>query len=202
MTENSCSNHWVVWCRGFQGPGPGCGPRVRPNPRASLGRYSTDNIQIWAKFWLVQLIAMKCKIEHSGFLGLFLFHKEKLFTVALIPCLWCSSGWFSWWQSNVKENILAFFGYSFFTKKISSQLHSSHAYDAVRHQKKSHWLDFLGDFCSCPSPEMAQHNTFQTWHPVCLLHSSNAKITSDVLRASLHFLLKEYWHLCIKRNMY
>jgi hypothetical protein len=28
------------------------------------------------------------------------------------------------------------------------------------------------------------------------------KITSDILKLSLHKFMKEYWYLCIKRNMY
>jgi hypothetical protein len=51
---------------------------------------------------------------------------------------------------------------------------------------KSHRLDFLGDFRSCPLPKIVRDNTLQTWHPISLYHSTNAKITSDVLRAPLN----------------
>jgi hypothetical protein len=85
---------------------------------------------------------------------------------------------------------------------------------------KSYWLDFLRDFLSCPLLEIVWDNTLQTWHPRPSYHSSNAKITSDVLRASLNNSFKDYcssassaykryyfekhiykWHLCIKGNM-
>jgi hypothetical protein len=65
---------------------------------------------------------------------------------------------------------------------------------------KSHPLDFLGDFHSCPLTEIIQDNTLQTWHLIYLYHSSNAKITSDVLRASLNNSFKDYWHLCITKK--
>jgi hypothetical protein len=42
---------------------------------------------------------------------------------------------------------------------------------------KSHRLDFLGDFCSCPLPEIVRDNTLHTCHPISLCRSSNAKIT-------------------------
>jgi hypothetical protein len=51
---------------------------------------------------------------------------------------------------------------------------------------KSHGLGFIGDFRSCPLPETVPDNTLQTWHPISVYRSSNAKITSDVLRASLN----------------
>jgi hypothetical protein len=60
---------------------------------------------------------------------------------------------------------------------------------------KSHRLDFLGDLRRCPLPEVVRDNTLETWHPICLYRFSNAKITSDVLRASLNNSFKDYWHL-------
>jgi hypothetical protein len=47
---------------------------------------------------------------------------------------------------------------------------------------KSHLLDFLGDFRSCPFLEIVQDNILQTWHPIYLYRSSNARITLDVVR--------------------
>jgi hypothetical protein len=49
---------------------------------------------------------------------------------------------------------------------------------------KSHRLDFLGDFRSCPHPKTVQDNTLQTSHTIYLYRSSNAQISSDVFRAS------------------
>jgi hypothetical protein len=46
---------------------------------------------------------------------------------------------------------------------------------------KSHLLDFLWDFLSCPLPEIVPDNILQTWHPISLYRSSNAKITWNVL---------------------
>jgi hypothetical protein len=57
---------------------------------------------------------------------------------------------------------------------------------------KSHQLDFLMDFHSCPLPDIVQYNSLQTWHLISLYCSSNAKITSDVLRASLNNSFKDY----------
>jgi hypothetical protein len=51
---------------------------------------------------------------------------------------------------------------------------------------KSHRLDFLGDCRSCPILEIVRGNTLQTWYSLSLYRSSKAKITSDVLRASLN----------------
>jgi hypothetical protein len=56
---------------------------------------------------------------------------------------------------------------------------------------KSQQFDFLGDFSSCPLPETVRDNTLQTWHTVSLYRSSNAKITTDVLRASLNNAFKD-----------
>jgi hypothetical protein len=56
----------------------------------------------------------------------------------------------------------------------------------VRLRNKSHWLDFLRDFRSCLLPDIVPDNILQTWHPISLCHSSNARITSDVLRALLN----------------
>jgi hypothetical protein len=58
---------------------------------------------------------------------------------------------------------------------------------------KSLRLDFLGDFRSCPLPEIV---------PISLYRSSNVKITSDIPRASLNNSFKDCWHFCIKRNTY
>jgi hypothetical protein len=63
-------------------------------------------------------------------------------------------------------------------------------------------FDFLGDFRSCLLPETVRDNTLQTWHPISLCRFWNAKITSDVLRKSLNNSFKDYWNLCIKRDMY
>jgi hypothetical protein len=68
-------------------------------------------------------------------------------------------------------------------------------------RNKSHRLDFLRDFRSCPLPKIVQGNTLHTWHPISLYWSLNSKITSDVLTASLNNLFQDYWHLCIKRRM-
>jgi hypothetical protein len=65
---------------------------------------------------------------------------------------------------------------------------------------KSHRLGFLCDFRIGPLPEIVRDNTLQTWHPISLYRSSNAKITSDVRRASLSNPLKDYWHLYINRK--
>jgi hypothetical protein len=66
---------------------------------------------------------------------------------------------------------------------------------------KSHRLDFLGDFRSCPLPEIVRDKTLQTWHPVSLYRSSNAKIASDVLWASLNNSFKDYWHYALKTRI-
>jgi hypothetical protein len=66
---------------------------------------------------------------------------------------------------------------------------------------KSHLLDFLGDFRSCPLAEIVLDNTLQTWHPTSLYSSSNDKITPDVLRATLNNLFKNYWYLGIKKHV-
>jgi hypothetical protein len=88
-----------------------------------------------------------------------------------------------------------FLGHSFFAKK---KVICSCAYLMLVTQldsgNKSHQLDFVRDFCSCPLPEIVRDNTLQTWHPISLYHSSNAKITTNVLRASLNNSLKDYWH--------
>jgi hypothetical protein len=65
---------------------------------------------------------------------------------------------------------------------------------------KSHRLDFLGDFRCCYLPEIVRDNTLQAWHPISLYRSSNAKVTSHVLRASLNNPFKDCWRLWIKRN--
>jgi hypothetical protein len=44
-------------------------------------------------------------------------------------------------------------------------------------ENKPHRLHFLGDSRSCPFPET--DNTLQTWHPVSLYRSSNARTTRD-----------------------
>jgi hypothetical protein len=59
---------------------------------------------------------------------------------------------------------------------------------------KSHQQDFLGDFRSCPLPEIVRDNAVQTWHPISLYRSSNAKITSHVLGASLSNSFEDYWY--------
>jgi hypothetical protein len=66
---------------------------------------------------------------------------------------------------------------------------------------KSHRLDFLGTFPSCPLPEIVRDNTLQSWHMISLNRSSNGKIASDVLWASLSNSFKENWNLCIKKNI-
>jgi hypothetical protein len=50
---------------------------------------------------------------------------------------------------------------------------------------KFHRLDFLGDFHSCPLPEIVPDNNLHTWYLISLYRFSNAKITSDVLAAFL-----------------
>jgi hypothetical protein len=65
--------------------------------------------------------------------------------------------------------------------------------------EKKKKLDFIGDFRSCPLPEIVGDNTLQTWHLISLYRSSNAKLTSDVLRASLNDSFKDYWHLYTKK---
>jgi hypothetical protein len=69
---------------------------------------------------------------------------------------------------------------SFVLELISCSWHKSDS------GNKSHRLDFLGDFHSCPLPEIFRDNTLQTWHPISLYRSSNAKITSHVFTASLN----------------
>jgi hypothetical protein len=63
--------------------------------------------------------------------------------------------------------------------------------------KKNHRLDFLGDFYSFPIQEIVRVNPKQNWHPITLYRSLNAKITSDVLKASLNNSFKDYWYLYI-----
>jgi hypothetical protein len=65
---------------------------------------------------------------------------------------------------------------------------------------KSHRLYFVGDFHSCPFAEIFRGNALQTWHPIALCCSSNTKITTDVLRASLNNSFKNYCRLCVKRH--
>jgi hypothetical protein len=63
---------------------------------------------------------------------------------------------------------------------------------------KSHRLDFLGDYRSCPPPPPARRNTdsaLQTWHPLAMYRSSKAKMTSEVIKASLNNSSIYYWHL-------
>jgi hypothetical protein len=69
-------------------------------------------------------------------------------------------------------------------------------------RNKSHQLGFLGDFRSCSLPQVVRDNTLKTCHPMSLYRSSNAKITSDVLKVSLNNSFKDCWHLCIKIKMY
>lgn len=88
----------------------------------------------------------------------------------------------------------------FSTEKNYSYLHSSYACDAVK--LRSHGLDSHENFRSCPVPQTVQDNTSQTCHPITLYHSSNTRITSDVIRATLNSLFSYYWHLCIKRNVF
>jgi hypothetical protein len=66
---------------------------------------------------------------------------------------------------------------------------------------RPHRLDFLGYFHNCPIPEIAPDNTLRTWHPVSLYRTSNAKVTSDVPRASVNNSVKDYWHLCLKNRI-
>jgi hypothetical protein len=61
---------------------------------------------------------------------------------------------------------------------------------------------FSGIFVAAPLPEIVRDNILQTWHLMSLYRSSNARVTSDVLRASLNNSFKYYWHLCKKRIMY
>jgi hypothetical protein len=61
--------------------------------------------------------------------------------------------------------------------------------------------EFLEDCHSYPLAEIFRSNTIQIWHPISPYVFSNAKITSDVLTASLNNSFKDYWHLCVK-NMY
>jgi hypothetical protein len=107
---------------------------------------------------LVQMKAIKLFFNISGFIGPFLFRKEKVIRSCSHLMLVTQSG-----SGN-----------------------------------KSHWLDFLRDFRSCSTPEIVRDNTLQTWHPISLYRSSNAKITSGVLRASLKNSFKDYWYLCPK----
>jgi hypothetical protein len=98
----------------------------------------------------------------------------------------------------------AFWGHSFFfhEDKVISSCAQLMLVTQSGSGNKSHRLDLLGDFRSCPLPEIFRDNILQTWHPISLYRSPNAKITLYVLRASVNNSFKDYWHLCIKRKMY
>jgi hypothetical protein len=101
--------------------------------------------------------------------------------------------------SALVQTISGFLGRLFFRKEKSIR-NCAHLMLVTQSSSgnKSHGLHFLGDFLSCPLPEIVQDNTLQNWRLKCLYRSSKAKITSDVLEASLNNSFKDYWHLCIK----
>jgi hypothetical protein len=105
-------------------------------------------------------------------------------------------------NQTLKRTSRAFSGHSFIVKKklfvVALILCSWHS----RAQETNPTdLIFSGILDSCPLPEIVRDNTLQTWHPISLYHFPNAKITSDVLRASLNNSFKDYWHLCIKEHV-
>jgi hypothetical protein len=69
---------------------------------------------------------------------------------------------------------------------LFSQRKFTRSCDHLMLVKQSHRFDFLRDFHSCPRPEIVRENTLQTWHAISLYRSSNAKITSYILTASLN----------------
>jgi hypothetical protein len=87
-------------------------------------------------------------------------------------------------------------------RKSYSQLRSSYASDTVGLRKYPTDLIPSGIFVYAHLPEIVRDNTLQTWHLISLYCSSNAKTTSDVLRASFNHSFKDYWNFCIKRNLY
>jgi hypothetical protein len=88
-------------------------------------------------------------------------------------------------NQTIHRTFRALSGHSFFRKEkiIRSCAHLMLVTQSGS-ANKSHRLDFLRDFRSCLLPEIVRKNTVETWHPISLYRSSNAKITSDVLRAS------------------
>jgi hypothetical protein len=86
-------------------------------------------------------------------------------------------------------------------KKIRSW-GSPHARDTVGLRIRIRPTYFLGDYRSCPLSERVRGNSLQTRQLIALDHSSNAKITSVVLWASLNNSFKDYWHSLIKTKMY
>jgi hypothetical protein len=53
---------------------------------------------------------------------------------------------------------------------------------------------FSRGFSKLPHPRNISRYTLKTWHTIALYRSSNAKITSTALRASINNSLKGYWH--------
>lgn len=74
----------------------------------------------------------------------------------------------------------------FSQRKSYSQLPSSYASDVAGLQLQIPSTFFLGDFRSYPVPEIVRDSTLQPWHQIYLYRSSNSKITSDVITASLY----------------
>lgn len=69
-------------------------------------------------------------------------------------------------------------------------------------QSEINRTDFIlfGNLRRCPHAEVFRQNFLQIWRPIPLYLSSSVKSTSDILRASLNNLSKDYWHFCIKLN--
>jgi hypothetical protein len=102
--------------------------------------------------------------------------------------------------SNQKQNrtFRALTGHYFFRKE--KLVHSYSQLKLVTQSdsgNKSDRIDFLGDFRSCPKQAIVRDDTLQTWDPVSLYPSSNAKIIPQVLRALLNNPFKDG---CINRK--
>jgi hypothetical protein len=83
-------------------------------------------------------------------------------------------------KNKIKHLELFFFFFLFFCKEklfmVVLTLRVTHAGS----ENESNQFDFLRNFHSFPTQQIFRVNALETWHPIDLYHSSNAKITSDV----------------------
>jgi hypothetical protein len=160
------------------------------------------------------MIAIKPNRTFRAFSGHFLFAKKNVFVVALIlrscELIRVTTADADWSSEIVDIQQMTLKGGSTwkYIKYGEMRIHLNFFFcmslrNWVRSgsENKSHRFDFLWNYRSCPLPEIVRDNTLQIWRSIPLHRSSKAKITSDVLRASLNSSFKDYWHLRIKRNM-
>jgi hypothetical protein len=94
----------------------------------------------------------------------------------------------------------AFSGYFFRKEKVIRSCAHLMLVTQSGSGNKSHRLDCLGNFRSCPLPQIVRDNTLQTWYPISLYRSPNAEITLDGFRESLNNSNKGHWHYALKET--